>query len=223
MVKFPIIFLAFANDAEYPSRFLKALKPERDSIKTILINYMQKGWGQFFDSATTDPGLLTRDLNKFYNQLIIFHFSGHANGTSLAFEDDGGKKIYYNKTNLKVLLSTEKRLKLVFLNACATQGHVEALQEIGVPAIIATQHNISDESAKVFSTAFYDSIVRGNTLKQAFLKAKATIQPSQSNERIFRRSIDMDIPSSNEFSWGLHIVDESILDWKLEDEVSDLV
>ena len=76
-------------------------------------------------------------------------------------------------------LRQKQRIKLVFLNACATRHHIEILQEAGIPVIIATDRAIPDSTARKFSTVFYDSLVAGNTLGEAFGKAKVVIDYSR--------------------------------------------
>lgn len=221
MYKFPVIFLTFANDRLHPDRFLKALEPEKDGIKSILIDYIQKGWGQFFDAATSAPENLIPHLNKFQNQIIIFHFSGHANSTALTLEGQSESNIYINRANLADILASEKKLKLVFLNACATANHVQLLLDAGIPAIIATDREIEDEAAKKFSIAFYGSLVAGSTLKNAFRRGQTVMYPNDSAERVYR-SIGLTENFGNDFPWGLYIAKNEVLEWKLTDEIQDI-
>lgn len=223
MLKIPTIFLAFANDRKHPNRFLKALEPEKDAIKTILIDYLQKGYGNFFDATTSAPAKLIRDLNKFSNQIIIFHFSGHANGTFLNLENQEGENVMLHRNNLVEILKKEENLKLVFLNACATFDHVKLLHEAGIPAVLATTSEIADEAAKTFAITFYNSLVYGDDcLESAFDKAKIAIVPHQQQNRIYRGLRVGEDNSNNQIPWGLYINNQEILNWKISKELSDL-
>lgn len=216
----PLIFLTFANDEE--GVFLNALIPEKDAIQSILIRYQKKGWGSFYSSATTEPDKLLRDLNEFKTQLLVFHFSGHNDGNKLNFQTAENKNIAFNTTSLKDFLQAAPNLQLVFLNACKTLDHVESLLYSGIPAIIATSHEVNDYKAAEFSKSFYGSFVAGDTLEEAFNKAKAVIEPGAENQRVFRSLYfgEEEEKLEDELEWGLYVADDSMLSWKLRDGYS---
>ena len=210
-----VIFLTFANDYSNPDRFLKALEPEKAAIQSALIKFQQRGWGIVHPAPSSQPQLLLQDLNKFSNQIIIFHFSGHAGGVQLVLETALGAPNQLHRINLARFLATEKQLKLVFLNGCSTKEQIDTLIEIGVPAIIATDQSIQDSKAALFAATFYESFVAGSTLKQAFLKAKGVVEPADQLESIYRCFVlDEALPL---FPWGLYLSDESVENWKLSD------
>lgn len=218
MPKKPVIFLTFANDLN--GKFLEALKSEQDELQSTFIPYMQNGMSICYTAATSEPKNLIRDLNKYKDQLIIFHFSGHNDGVKLQFADQKGNALPFHKSGLQAFLASEKNLKLVFLNGCATENHVKTLQEAGIPAVIATSMRVSDTIAKDFSITFYDSLVAGNTLQQSFLKAKTTIDPVDVNEGIFRGfHLKAKGGESTLLAWGLYIQNETILNWKLTNSI----
>ena len=211
----PVIFLTFAND--HQGRFLEALRPEQDGINVHLAKFQQEG-GIVYHPGSSEPDKILAGLNQFTGQLCVFHFSGHSDGVGLQFESLQGDSIQFHGANIGSILKQEAQsnLKLVFLNACLTDGLIETLQEIGVPAIIATASTISDAKAQTFSIAFYRSLASGNSLKTAFEQAKAIIEPDDATERIFSlRGFERNDPSTQEFPWGLHVLNEGILDWKL--------
>ena len=212
-----VIFLTFANDREFPDRFLIHLEPEKEAIEYNLIP-IQKKFPIIVKTAPTSKSFeLIKHLNQFQNQLIIFHFSGHANGTSLSIKAKDEKNISYDKSNLASLLDNEENLKLVFLNGCNTHEQVPVLQEIGIPAIIATENSIPDKDAAEFASSFYDSLARGQSLINAFLKAKSIIDPSH-EKHIFRDSKSLIL--EKKVSWGLYVQDEKMLNWRLPKEFS---
>lgn len=215
-MKKPVIFLTFANDRN--NQFLEALRPEQDNLQTTLIEYSQKNWGNFYPSATSEPHKLLRDLNKYRGQLLIFHFSGHNEGANLQFADQNGKLIPFHKSGLASFLHSEENLQLVFLNACATVEHIKVLQEIGIPAIIATDLSVEDTQAKDFSISFYNCMVAGDTLQEAFFKAKTIISASDTENRIYRTlQWEEDQNEEKTFRWGLHVTELSVLSWRLKD------
>ncbi|MEM7654897.1 MAG: CHAT domain-containing protein [Bacteroidota bacterium] len=218
----PTIFLAFANDRENPDRFLAELEPERTSLYRFMSEYQQQGVGQFYPAGSGDPVEIIKDLTKTKGQLVMFHFSGHANGTQLQLSTLEGEDVRLHTSNLAQLLQEEEHLKLVFLNACATRGHVESLLAIGVEAIIATDRKISDRQALSFSETFYHGMVQGDSLQQAFQRAKTSILPGTGHSMMFR-SLELEeeefeaIPF-DEIPWGLYHQNEHILDWRLTEE-----
>ena len=214
----PVIFLTFANDHRHQRRFLKALEPEKAGIKKALIDFQKKWGGIVYDVPLSESGELLEDLNEFKGELIIFHFSGHADGTQLALETTEGDIQHLNQQTLSWFLADQQRLKLVFLNGCSTDGQIHHLQKLGVEAIIATSQSIPDQQAARFGTAFYESLMAGHSLKQAYLQAKGVVNPESTNEYIFRQLI---LPKHQEddlsFPWGLYLSNDEIENWKLAD------
>ncbi|RMG62483.1 MAG: CHAT domain-containing protein, partial [Bacteroidetes bacterium] len=216
-MKKPIIFLTFANERDNPSRDLKALEPERNQLLYTLAKFSQ---GKYH-LAPSQPAELIRHLNQFPGQLIIFHFSGHADGQQLQMENLEGQAEKLHRQHLGAILATEatNKLKLVFLNACATEEQVACLQRAGVPAIIATKKDISDTAASTFSQIFYQSLIAGNTLEGAFNKAKAAIEPGRHHDGLHHGGLIYTFDSlPSTFPWGLYLQDERIRQWKLSDE-----
>ena len=131
-----------------------------------------------------------------------------------------GKQIVLSGSKLTRLLEEEARtkLKLVFLNACMTDGFIQAFTHLGIPAIIATNAEIGDTLAKKFSSSFYRLLVSGSTLQEAFDGAKSAVEKDTAFES-GKRKIDWDkkIPSMG-FPWQLYVKDDAFRDWKLEDE-----
>lgn len=216
----PVIFLTFAND--HRGRFLEALRPEQDAINLHLASFQKDHQGIVYNSAASGTGELLEGLNQFTGQLIIFHFSGHSDGQNLQLTAEDGEDILLNGDNLTAILSGEVKanLKLVFLNACLTQGMLKAFQAIDVPAIIATDTSISDHLAKEFAGAFYRSLSSGNTLETAFQQSKSLLAGQDYAGKIHsyhvRDRIGSEGASLKPFdSWGLFIREESVLDWRI--------
>lgn len=216
----PVIFLAFANDRQQPSRFLKALEPERTALHRELSKYQEKGWGLYHSAGSSEPRELKKDLTQHSGRLLVFHFSGHANGTQLQLEGEAGETIAFSGSNLLAFLREEPQLKLVFLNACATRQHVEELIDIGVPAVVATDAQIKDEEAQVFAESFYAAWVQGKSLQVAFEGAKAVIHPGDREQRIYRSINWTAVKTKTAGTWGLHVQEEETLQWTLKPQTS---
>ena len=199
MARLPVIFLTFAGDPADEGRKLHALIPERDAITDQLIPLEGK---IIVREPSPNPDRIVKVLNQCYRQMVIFHFSGHADEKELDLGEIG-----LAGPSLARLFSPENKLKLVFLNACATEGHVAALQAQGIAAIIATETSISDQKAKIFSEVFYHALANDKTLKEAFSDAKTAIEPHHPDDRVrMLKWGDEEEKPEKAFSWGLHIL-----------------
>lgn len=106
------------------------------------------------------------------DDISIIHFSGHANGEKLwAGEGEAG-----DGSGFANMLKRQKNLRLVFLNGCSTDGMVEALLNAGVKTVIATRKAIGDQLAKQFALVFWNRLIAGDSLKEAYEFAVASVQ-----------------------------------------------
>lgn len=123
----------------------------------------------------------------------LFHFSGH--GVYSAAEQEGSLVLVENGAAQKkepAILSASilaKKLALggvrfAFLGACETSrvggvspwtGIAPALVAGGVPAVVAMQYRIDDQSAIVFSRAFYTSLLAGLTIDEAVAAGRIAV------------------------------------------------
>ena len=171
----PIILAAFANDQ---GRFLDSLQQESDAISDALRG---KKDGGFIDLEVQQGASIARLfelIGRYGNDLAMLHYGGHANGSALDLQASGGTNAEAHGTGLAQLLGGLPNLKLVFLNGCATQGHVEALLASGVPAVIATSAPVEDDIALQFAKEFYAALAdpaASRTIDFAFTRAKALV------------------------------------------------
>ena len=171
----PIILAAFANDQ---GRFLESLQQESDAISDAL---RAKKDGGFIDLEVQQGASIARLfelIGRYGNDLAMLHYGGHANGSALDLQASGGTNAEAHGAGLAQLLGSLPNLKLVFLNGCATQGHVEALLAAGVPAVIATSAPVEDTIALQFAKEFYAALAdpaASRTIDFAFARAKALV------------------------------------------------
>ena len=215
----PVILLSYSNDENNPVRFLKKLEEEKNLLEKIFGRYAKTNDVHIHSIHSSTSKNLIDNLNLFKDRLLIFHFSGHANGTLLELESGD-----LAKENLSRILAGEKRLKLVFLNACKTLDHVKILHELGIAAVIATSVSVADKQAKDFAETFYEASTAGSTLKEAFNRAQTVIESDKSIDRIYtrdavRKMTIIDGKFQPLKDWGLYVQDDSILTWKLADDV----
>ncbi|MDX2070903.1 MAG: CHAT domain-containing protein [Haliscomenobacter sp.] len=148
--------------------------------------------------------------------MLIFHFGGHADGEELMFEDKAG-----NVNGLADLLSLHPQLKLVFLNGCNTQSQAIQYIDVGIPAVIATTFSIEDGKARLFAEVFYEALVNGHTLQEAFIRAKGTVKLDANNiptDEILPivRGLRLRKKAITEAPWRLYAQD-NVLNFRLTD------
>jgi hypothetical protein len=167
----PVVFLAFANA---PDAHLENLKTESRRVFRTLQPLQDAGQIQVHREESSEIGELYEDLLRHDGRIVIFHYGGHADGNTLRLEGgDGGGE------GMADLLGQQSGLKLVFLNGCATKGHVKRLLDAGVPAVIATSVPIGDVKAQEFANAFYIALAEGRSVAEAFDLGSAFVQSQQ--------------------------------------------
>ncbi|MGZ8335777.1 MAG: CHAT domain-containing protein [Allosphingosinicella sp.] len=215
----PVILLTFANDED---DHLQMLTRERKSISAALSTYED----QRYIRVQVEPAAAVADVfglfNRFTDQIAIFHYAGHADGKALQLETATGDNEAAHAGGLAKLMGLSDALQLVFLNGCATRGHVQMLLDNGVKAVIATQVPINDAMATEFAEQFYQALASGNTIKQSFDSACALIASRYDDRREigdFRGMRWGDKPQEVDagMTWGLYVhpEGESAVSWKL--------
>ena len=206
----PVFIIAFANNASEPDRHLPALDAEFNRLNTVLGD-SAKRWELVPSPKTSIRSFLDLlQVASYQNRIAMLHFAGHANGQSLLMESEEGAPEIASAAGIAEFLAQHQGLGFLFLNACSTVGQVQALLAAGVPAIIATEHDINDTVATEFSSRFYKEFVNGQTLRKAFDAASAAIKANAAlKDRAQTRSIagvgtkrDPD-----DWPWKLHVRD----------------
>ncbi|AEE54384.1 CHAT domain-containing protein [Haliscomenobacter hydrossis] len=212
----PVVLTAFANSLE--ADYLAELVQERDRLQQILapLPYLQH-----LDLPSAKTRQLVGMLTQFKDELLIFHFGGHADGSQLYFDDAGGHVL-----GLAQLLALHPELKLVFLNGCNTQAQAAQYLDLGIPAVIATTCPVADGQAKQFAETFYTGLVAGHTLKEAFQLATGAMKLTQvgpaGEEIVNLRGVRLRNQPLPELSWRLYVTNDEVLDWKLQEIAAEL-
>ena len=161
-----VIYLAFANSEQDKLPFLS----EEDEAVYKMLTARALAGGFIVDREPyATPQKIVEALEKYKDNLAIFHFSGHAGPNKLLVNDD----LIYAKGIADLLEYSAKKnvLKMVVLNGCSTYGQVKALKQKGVPIIVATSAKVKDQSAKEFSIYFWRKLLAGMPVKNAFTEA----------------------------------------------------
>ena len=134
-------------------------------------------------------GELQKALRR--DQFHIFHFIGHGkfvihkqDGVLLMEEELNGRGRPVSGQYLGVLLHDHQWLRMVVLNACEGArtspsdpyaGVAQALVQQGIPAVIAMQFPIFEESAVEFAQEFYGAIADGFPVDASISEARKAI------------------------------------------------
>lgn len=170
----PVILLLFANDWQGPSaRYLRNLPVERHRIEKAL---RRLPGVRVVTDANTTPEVLFDLLAEHNDDIVGFHFGGHADGSTLHFEQEDGTPEPLHRGGLAARLAALPALRWVFLNGCATAAQVRALHARCDAPVIATDRAIEDEAATAFADRFYRSLARHRSLREAFDDADAALR-----------------------------------------------
>lgn len=85
----PVILLAFANDND---NYLPMIRREGKSISKSLRTSQGKDYFQVYKEDSTTIEDIFELFTHYKDQVAIFHYGGHANGTHLQLENSAGKR-----------------------------------------------------------------------------------------------------------------------------------
>jgi hypothetical protein len=213
MNSLPVIYLNFANNEQSP---LTALQKEDDKLHELLSPLSFQQHFLLDKESFTSREKITRSISQYKNNIVLFLYSGHADGESLFLS----REIAY-ADGLAHLLAQCPNLHLVILNGCSTHGQVKALLKAGIPVVIATSAAVGDEKAKDFSIHFFRALSLGQSVGESFELAKGLILTQEKNLQIESRSLDIEAEEKydpKEPLWGLFTREgefEKVRKWKL--------
>jgi tetratricopeptide (TPR) repeat protein len=128
----------------------------------------------------------------------VIHYTGHGGRdvqtgeTFLAMEDEEGKTVPATGAKLLRALRGARNLRLVVLSGCLTaqmahrdalRGVATALLEGEIPAVLAMQYSILDDSATKFAKTFYTALGRGEWPEAALYEARRDLSFARGDER----------------------------------------
>jgi CHAT domain-containing protein len=192
---------------------MKPLEVEKEvlAIENALAPSVGKGRATVDVLQCARPETFIRKVQEGYD---LIHFTGHGgtrDGTGvLFFEDEDRDAVSMEQSELIALLAeaptfTVKTPKLVVLNACETaeSGESEGLAGLAaalvtagkLPAVAGMGYRIADESASIFSRAFYETLVRHGQVDHAVAKGREALfaeigagQPDWGVPRLYMRT-----------------------------------
>ena len=141
---------------------------------------------EYLDDATLPA--IGEALRRF--QPHVLHYTGHGRydketeRSFLALEDDSGNTHPAGITELRPHLKDARDLRLVVLSGCQTartsdvdafSGVATGLLQESIPAVLAMQYSILDQSGIKLAEAFYAALARGETPAQAIQRARVAL------------------------------------------------
>lgn len=217
----PVIFLAFANDQD---GYLPLINRERKNLYRALRRHDNEGLIKVEKEASTSIQDIFEVFQTYRDEIVLFHYGGHAGGTHLQLEHADTSAQQAHAAGLAQLLGQQENLQLVFLNGCATLPQVELLLKHGVKAVIATSVKIEDQMATEFAEQFYNSLAGHTPIQRAFQVAKAFIYTKYRNVKTidtYRAAVfdGTEKSSDDAIPWGLYTNPDpeaaDVLKWSL--------
>ncbi len=210
----PVIFIAFANNKRWRSRYLKNITKEKNAIEKALAK-VNGTICELHIETDVSIGKIWEifQSKKFRDRICIFHFGGHADGFQLMLETwDGEPKVALGE-GLISFLANQKNLKLIFLNGCKTGDLVTELTLQGIPAAIGTKKLISDLTAAELAPNFYKGLAEGLPIERAWIEA--VYQLNTTKKKVVFGKYNSNIRRGNEWYIKFQKGAERIKYWSL--------
>ncbi|MDX2070068.1 MAG: hypothetical protein SFV55_16695 [Haliscomenobacter sp.] len=212
----PMLILAFFNELGHHP--LPNLAEEAKSIQDLMAQRVAKKDFTIHIDQFVSNERIPELLSLYRDNIELFHYSSYFGSESSLFER--------HSFSIAKMLGECPRLKLVILNGFATGGQVQLLLNAGVPAVIATNSAITDNSATDFAIQFFRSLVNGHNLREAFKFARAFTMTKSTHIPDIQISRGLEthlISGEKEPLWGLFYRDVKVLDWELPQSKSQFI
>jgi hypothetical protein len=122
----------------------------------------------------------------------VIHFVGHGRRNQgrgeLAFLEPSGEIDWVEEGEIARWVAVADELKLVFLQACesalpdpyqAVSGLAQRIASVGIPAVVAMQHQIEVEIANIFAEGFYQGLASGQPIDLAVGSGREKVRDMQ--------------------------------------------
>ncbi len=210
----PIGLFAYAD----PRNSLDRLIDEQKEIRAL---FDRSATCEIIERPAADLLTIVQALQhpRYAMRTCIFHYGGHAGDYALVLNDASINTKPFNQ-----LLAGTSSLRLVFLNGCSTKSQAADLTALGVPAVIASIKAVPDAAARLFAQVFYNGLVAGFSINDAFKQAKAATGSKFNNSYTSRKpsggeAEEETFESPPAFLWQLWLATEDAGRWKIADEL----
>ncbi|CAG9166136.1 CHAT domain-containing protein [Cupriavidus pampae] len=114
-------------------------------------------------------------LELLINKPDIVHLSAHGDSGELLLANEKGNPVAVTGSMLRTFLNYESPPKIVYFNACNSKEMAEAV--VGpVPYAIGTTALVSNGAARASAVAFYDRLLHGGSVQDAFEVGRSIIE-----------------------------------------------
>ncbi|MEO0683488.1 MAG: CHAT domain-containing protein [Cyanobacteria bacterium J06649_11] len=198
--------------------FLAQIKNERRAIDTALNKKPE------LVHLISKPDLSFEELVDGFmdnEEIEFFHYCGHSSEIGVTLEASPTQGETVTKERFCNFLSSQKNLKIAFLNSCTSTSIGQELIKRGtVEVVIETVKPIYDEAAALFAKLFYGYLIKGESIKEAFNQSISVLEdPTKEKQENKRGDGFDDDTGSSTFPWRLYpsIADEQHLvnSWRL--------
>jgi len=203
-----ILYFAFANSQEAGGHLPNLVQEESD-IKNALEDGVGKGDYRLVQDSFASLDGIAEMLQKHQDNLVWFHYSGHAERDALILNDEE-----IRSKGIAHLLKQCPKLKGVVLNGCSTKWQAEELREAGIPVVIGTSAPVEDVKAMKFAGLFYKMLNRGKTVEQSFEMGMGVVL-GEADVEYFRGVRPPKEEKTDKPLWGLFNEDDDALALKL--------
>ncbi|MBV8649528.1 hypothetical protein [Paludibacterium sp.] len=123
------------------------------------------------------PAVLAEDLpiEIIKHEPEILHISTHGDKDGLSFSNSGNNEVKISHDTLNAIFHNENPPRLVYINACDSDLIAEKLTG-RVSMAVGTTAPISNRAALTGAISFYDRLIRGFSVKDAFEASSAIIE-----------------------------------------------
>jgi hypothetical protein len=145
-----------------------AVHQEADGIETMLAPFTPQQIRLIRAEGRLDLHHLRRLLQE--HQPDVLHIMGHGEADGLLLWREERPHLYTG-SQVQAALEQNESLRLVLLNACLAgkpdsqrpfSSVAQRLMQIGLPAVIAMQFSIEDQTAIHFASFVYEALLKGN-------------------------------------------------------------
>jgi len=152
------------------------VEKERDVILQAVDELVAEGKMEvdFSDDATLES--IQDYLLEGYH---IVHFTGHGtekNGQGYLILETEELRAREVDNQVVCDLFAERGIRLVVLSACKSADLAERLARKGVPAVLAMQYPVLDQSATKFAYTFYRSLASGHPVDASLIQARQAMK-----------------------------------------------
>eukprot|EP00948_MAST-09A_sp_MAST-9A-sp1_P001118 g1118.t1 len=118
------------------------------------------------------------------------------------------------KTDFGSAKDSESLVRLLFLNCCHSYHLGKQLCEIGLPNVLCIRGKVRDDSASVFTRAFYLALSSGRSTRKSFniaqqaVRVNPTVPARDANNFVLLPDISSDSQDHSDVLWDFHSVSQ---------------